>query len=261
MIGIFEKRIRQAFSGAARQYDTLAGLHREIGRELTRKIREGQPRGDILDVGMGTGWFTNRLKHFFPEARVVGVDSAAGMVARAAGLEEEFYPLRADARALPLRCGSMGVVTSNLAYQWVGNLPEAFAENRRVLREGGLMAMTMFGRDTFRELFDALARAREFSGGEPLRLYRLATAGQVCRALEEAGFKSIRTDEERIKVRYPDLRAILKWIRDIGANALSPGVFIGKDLLVRAEDYYNATYCDRLGVYTTFEVIWVSARK
>jgi malonyl-CoA O-methyltransferase len=261
MIGALEKRIRRAFSGAAQQYDTLAGLHREIGRELTRKIRQGHQEGNILDVGMGTGWFTNRLKGLFPEARVFGVDSAAGMVARAAGLEENFHPLRADARALPLRDGALGLVTSNLAYQWVGNLPEAFAENRRVLREGGLMAMTMFGRDTFQELFDALARARELSGGDPLPLCRLATAGEVRRALEQAGFKSIRTDEERIKVRYPDLRAILKWIRDIGANALSPGVFLGKSLLARAEDYYNATYCDRLGVYTTFEVIWVCARK
>ena len=57
-----------------------------------------------------------------------------------------------------------------------------------------------------------------------------------------------------------DMRAILTWIRDIGANAHQP-LFIGKQQLQQAETFYNSQYRDHLGVYTTFEVIWLEAKK
>ena len=55
-------KIRKAFSEAADQYDILASLQREIGRELIKKIVRlptGMPEARcILDVGCGTGYLT-----------------------------------------------------------------------------------------------------------------------------------------------------------------------------------------------------------
>ena len=78
-IRYIDQKIRKAFSDAAVQYDVLTGLHKEIGRELIHKVKERECQR-ILDVGMGTGWLTNRLTYFFPESNVVGIDFASGMI-------------------------------------------------------------------------------------------------------------------------------------------------------------------------------------
>ena len=52
--------------------------------------------------------------------------------------------------ALPFAASAFDLVWSNLALQWVNDLPRAFAELRRVLQVGGLFAFTTFGPDTLR---------------------------------------------------------------------------------------------------------------
>src|SRR3989338_4134445 len=105
---LIDDKIRRAFSDAAPQYDVLTGLHKEIGRELLAKAAADEGSGPILDVGtvpiptfildvgMGTGWFTGRLKNCFPDARVVGIDFAAGMVDVAGGRGKECAGVPAD---------------------------------------------------------------------------------------------------------------------------------------------------------------------
>lgn len=255
---VIDKKICNAFSNAAVQYDVLASLHREIGRELTRKLRNLDGGGWILDVGMGTGWFTNRMKHFFSESRVVGLDFSSQMIKGSLERDEIFDRIQGDANHLPLRSDSIKLITSNLAYQWVTDLSSAFGQCHNVLQHEGHIMMTMFGYNTFKEIFKSLENVK---GSSSFNIQRLAKVEDVKEALYSAGFKDVIVDYERIKVRYPDMMAILKWIKDIGANTRIKNLFIGKDLLGRANDYYNETYCDRFGVYTTFEVIWLEGKK
>ena len=71
----------------------------------------------------------------------------------------------------------------------------------------------------------------------------------------------INIDSEKVKVRFPDMMSLIKWIKNIGANALEKDIYIGRELLARMNDYYNLHFKDRLGIYATFEVIWVQAKK
>ena len=52
---------------------------------------------------------------------------------------------------------AVDLVWSNLALQWVNDLPRALAEFRRVLTVGGLLSFTTFGPDTLKELRAAFA--------------------------------------------------------------------------------------------------------
>src|SRR3989338_5754853 len=157
ILNAIDKRIRKAFSSAAMQYDVLSSMQKEIGRELVNKL--SHPRGDIstpgvefiLDVGMGTGWMTNRLANFFPDAKVVGIDSAVGMIEQARKKYENLNTVNADARMLPFKSGQFDIVISNLAYQWVPDLDQAFAETHRLLKKEGTLCLTMFGSGTLKE--------------------------------------------------------------------------------------------------------------
>ena len=272
LLKFIDDKIRRAFSDAAVQYDVLTGLHKEIGRELLVRIAEHEGSGAILDVGIvpiptfildvgvGTGWFTGRLKNYFPEARVVGIDFAEGMVEAARNREKDFAILQADAHQMPFQKNIFELIVSNLAYQWVGDLPKAFADCHAILKKEGKLYLTMFGHDTFQELFEALAKTRDAAKGG-IALTRLADRGQVIDALTKAGFQDVNVEEEYIKVHFQDMPALVKWIKDIGANALMGDMFIGRGWLTRADAYYKENFGDQWGVSATFEVIWVSARK
>lgn len=262
ILDVLDKRIRKAFSDAAMQYDMLTSLHKEIGRELSKKIEHHDPCTKVLDIGMGTGWFTHRLTNTFPDAMVVGIDFASGMISCAHEREGTFKIVQADAAQLPFKDGVFDIITSNLAYQWIDNLPQAFRFCRARLNKNGIMCLTMFGYNTFYELFTALEMCADAKNRESnFAMPRLANEDQVIGALEQAGFNEVHVEAERIKVRFSDMMSLIKWVKDIGANALPKDIYMGKDLLLRANDYYNTHFKDRLGVYATFEVIWVEASR
>jgi malonyl-CoA O-methyltransferase len=262
LFDVIDKKIRKAFSDAAMHYDMLTGLHKEIGRELTKKIGDHGPCTAVLDIGMGTGWFTHRLTDIFPCAVVVGLDFASGMIASARKREGTYKIVQADAAYLPFKEGVFDIITSNLAYQWIEHLPRAFGLCHSRLNKNGILCFTMFGHHTFDELFTALEMCTQANGqGKDFAMRRLADKDQVAGALGEAGFKDAYLTAERIRVRFPDMMGLVKWVKDIGANSLPRDMYMGKDLLVRANDYYNTHFRDRLGVYATFEVIWVEARR
>lgn len=259
---VIDKKVCNGFSNAAVRYDRRTDLHKEIGRRLAGKIEKDEGSLPLLDVGMGTGFFTRRLKDRFPDAVVVGLDFAPGMVACARQKGGQSIIVQADAAHLPFKEGAFGVIASNLAYQWVEDLPRAFALCRSRLSQSGRLYLTMFGHDTFRELFTALDACAGGNGGpKGPSVRRLADKMQVTEALKAAGFYAPLVETEHRKIHFPDMMHLIKWIKDIGANTLPKDVYMGKDLLLRANQHYNAHFRDPSGVYATFEVIWVEARR
>ncbi len=259
-----DQRIRRAFSDSALQYEALTSLHKEIGRELIHKIPANGSFLKILDVGMGTGWFTNRLKNIFPDSLVVGLDFADGMIETTRQYQEDFKVIQAHARALPFKEASFALIVSNLAYQWIGDHPLAFRRSYEVLEKDGIFSFTMFGHETFKELFEALENSieKKFSKERPdFPVRRLAKCEHIEAALQSVGFLDVHVDFERIKVRFPDMMGLIQWTKNIGANNLEKNIYIGKDLLLRANDYYNEHFKDSFGITATFEVVWASGRK
>lgn len=259
LLKLIDQKIRKAFSDSATQYEVLTGLQHEIGRDLIKRVQQREDCRRILDVGMGTGRMTNRLSFFFPEAKVVGIDFAPGMVAAAQAKYSGFGMLLADALHLPFLEDAFDIVVSNLVYQWADDLPKAFSEAHRVTKPGGTFSFTMFGHRTLQELFDSLQTVPSGNGGASLR--RLPSREDVAATLAGSGFSGVKTDYELIKINFDDMFALLRWLKDIGANRPGQNVFVGREFLRRAGEYYRRKYHNRWGIYATFEVIWAEAYK
>jgi malonyl-CoA O-methyltransferase len=235
---VFDPRqVRRAFSRASTSYDAAAQLQHDVEARLLESLDYYELRPDdgdasagdrrrtprvALDLGCGPGHAADAMQIRWPRAWVIAIDLALPMLRRTA--RRSWNPLRrapdrvcADARALPLADDSVDVLFCNLCLQWVEDLPAAFAGFRRVLRPGGLLLCSTFGPDTLHELRAAFAAADDAPHVNPF-----VSIAQFGDALMQAGFRDPVLDRD-LQVRgYPDMPALMRELRAIGAtNALS----------------------------------------
>ncbi len=252
-----EREVRRAFGRAAAGYDEAAFLQREVADRLLERLEviRIEPRR-VLDLGCGTGRSAEILKRRFRKARVVALDQALPMAARAGARSRWMRPvdaLCADARRLPLASGSVDLVFSSLMLQWVDDRAACFDELRRVLRPGGLLLFTSFGPDTLRELRESWAAANGHA-----HVHDFDDMHHLGDELVAAGFRDPVMDGETLTVTYDDARQLMRDLKAIGAHNASTGRsrgLTGRDRFQCMLDHYERFRADgRLPA--TWEVVY-----
>ena len=259
---LINKKVQAAFTKAANNYEKLSDFHKQIAWRLLSKAKDVRNTNMVLDVGMGTGFFTEKLSWFLDTSKIVGIDFSLAMIEKAKASGCSIETIQADACRLPFRSNSFDLLVSNLSYQWVDNLTQAFKEAHRVLNGGSKLLTTMFGYNTFKEMFISLENcvSQDYKGKE-LPIKRLYNHHQVALALKNSGFTNIKIKCEQVKIRFDDLFDLLRWSKGIGANALNKNMYVGKDLLKRSNIFYLRNFRDEMSAYSTFEIIWIEADK
>ncbi len=253
------QKIRKNFSKAAINYDNLAVLQQTIGSRFLFQLKDEIPQR-TLDIGMGTGWLTQRLCEQFKDSRIVGIDFSDGMIARARNKKERFRILQAEAANLPFVSESFDLIVSNLMYQWVEDLKKSFGEARRTLKEHGSFYLSTFGPQTLHELFASIEKS---SNGRQLKLSNavLPSKEKITDALLHNGFRDFHVTSEIFKVYFSNVTSLLRWLKNIGANTTQKNVFLGKEMLLKADDFYHKSFLDEKGIFASFEVVWAKAKK
>jgi ubiquinone/menaquinone biosynthesis C-methylase UbiE len=99
---------------------------------------------DVLDLGCGTGRLLGRASERWPDARLVGIDVASKMIAKAKGKyggDTRFRFEVADAASLPLEPASIDVAMSTLSFHHWGDQVGGLRQVARVLRPGGVFIL------------------------------------------------------------------------------------------------------------------------
>jgi len=212
-----KRRVAESFSRAAASYDAVAGLQRQVGTELLADLPVLAPR-HWLDLGCGTGHFTRALARRYPGAEGTALDLAEGMLRHARPLGGARHFVAGDAERLPLRDGSLDLIFSSLAVQWCADFAAVLAEVRRVLRPGGVLAFSSLCVGTLQELRDSWQAVDGF-----VHVNRFRRFGDY-QALCAASGLEVLTLERRARVlHFPDLRALSRSLKDLGAHNLNPG--------------------------------------
>jgi SAM-dependent methyltransferase len=164
---------------------------------------------------------------------------------------------------LPFQPGSLDLVISALAFQFVNDLPGVLAQVRRALRPDGLLLAAMIGGDTLTELRQCFAAAEaECEGGVSPRVAPFADLRDVGGLLQRAGFALPVTDLDHIVVRYDSAFALMQDLRRMGAT----NILVERRrtptrhaTLLRMAQIYAERFADPDGrIRATYDVIWLS---
>lgn len=252
-----KQRVRASFAKASVSYDAMAALQRKVGTHLFNKLSMDES-DQVLDLGCGTGFFTQLIVESNKEANVYALDLALPMLHKTKNREQcENVPLIcADAEQLPFIDNSMQLISSNLALQWCQNLEQLFSGVYRVLDNEGSFVFSTFGVNALNELKAAWATVDDFP-----HVNEFCSEFMLQSALDKAGFVDIQIEGHTYHSEYKSVLDLMRELKGIGAHNVNHN---RKKTLTSKGDLRNmiAAYPEEAGgvVKASFEILYVIAK-
>ena len=251
-----KKDVASSFSRAAKQYDKVAKLQKQVADEVLKLNTEYS--GVIADIGCGTGYCSEQLRHRADE--IVGIDISPGMldVAREKNIPNTTW-VCGDMEKLQLKNESVDGIISSLSIQWSENLSASFAEMYRILKPGGWVAFSTLGPETLHELRDSWKKINRY-----VHVNRFDPLSDVSRLIEENGFHISKSIQKNIALQYDCALELMRELKAIGAHNVNRGKNAGlttRGQISALEKHYE-TYRDETGkLPATYETYFFLLRK
>ncbi|MBN1672796.1 MAG: methyltransferase domain-containing protein [Kiritimatiellae bacterium] len=211
-----EKSVRARFTAAAGSYDSYARVQKRVASKLATLMPASPWPRRILEIGCGSGQFTERLLAGGRASTVHAIDVSGGMVREARarlGRDRRLSLAVADLLAFE-SATPYGLIGSSCALHWITPLQAAMERVAGLLEEGGLLVCALMLRSTLGELHEA--RLRVAPAKPPLG--RLPEPEDVRVCFEAAGFVFVRAFDEVLTASYPSAAAFLADIRGQGVT-------------------------------------------
>ena len=254
---IFDRNLLRVRQQRARALGAETFLIDRIASELGERLAVVRRQFERA-VDLGTP--TDTVRRVLAESgKVTTIVSAAPAV----GPRDASLRVAADEEALPFADGSLDLIVSALALQFVNDLPGTLIQIRRALKPDGLLLAALIGGDSLTELREAFAQAEsEIEGGVSPRVAPFADVRELGALLQRAGFALPVVDTDRLTVRYSTVFALMRDLRRMGAtNMLSERrrTPLRRATLQRMTEIYAQRFADTDGrLRASFEIVWLS---
>jgi len=253
-----KQALAKNFSLVARQYNEVAILQKEVGSRLLERLDliKKEP-GTILDLGAGTGSFSEPLAVKYPKANIINLDFAIDMLSwlknnrqhSPSGISPPVL-LCADAEQIPLESDSIDLVFSNCSILWM-NHRKTFQEIYRILKPNGLFLFSTLGPDTLKEIRHFLQRSTHF-----LPTNAFMDMHDVGDFLLQSHFFDPVMDRENLILNYQDVDILISDLKSFGEDMDS---HLQKSFLETETKKFSL---DSLGAFSiTYECIYGIAWK
>ncbi len=164
----------------------------------------------VLDLGCGPGTITAGLAEAVaPTGTLIAIDREPGQLVLATTAAPSAHGVAARAEALPVATGTLDVVFAHAVFEHLPNPVAVLTELQRVLRPGGLLALSSSDWSAARveprtpDVERALAahyRLRRAAGGDPFM------GGRLADLVRANGFVDVRfSAHDRVDMTYPQL--------------------------------------------------------
>lgn len=252
---IFDRRLLRVRQRRARRLMPatflLDRVATDLGERLSAILRK-------FDVAVDLGTPSDAVRRVLAANKNIGTVITTGLDG-----DDDSVRVAADEEALPFADGSLDLMVSALALQFVNDLPGTLIQIRRALKPDGLLLAALIGGDSLTELRSAFAAAEsEVEGGISPRVAPFADIRELGGLLQRAGFALPVVDSERITVRYNSALALMRDLRRMGATNIlherrrRP---LKRATFARMAEIYIERFSDADGrIRSTFEIIWLS---
>jgi ubiquinone/menaquinone biosynthesis C-methylase UbiE len=224
-----QRRIqRYGWDAAAPAYDNSWSIQLWPTHDTLLKMASLKPGMRVLEIACGTGLVTMRVADAVaPGGSVFATDIAGEMVAETANqaLSKGFDNVetaRMEAENLPLEDDSFDVAICALGLMYVPDPVRALAEMCRVVKPGGIVAVTVWGERRncgWADIFPIID-ARVKSEVCPL-FFSMGFPNVLSASMETAGLTRIEQTRRTVDMLFPDYVSLLHAQIDGGPVALA----------------------------------------
>jgi malonyl-CoA O-methyltransferase len=252
-----KETITNNFSKHASSYDKYAGVQSEAAGMLAKMLPEDGV-GHILEIGCGTGTYTEMLKDKFKSAKIKAVDISEPMVRLARKkLDDDRVSFETgDAEAMDIGSG-YNLITSNAVFHWLCDLDNIIEKTRQALAPDGVLAFSIFGPNTFSELKMSLISA---TGQDVFIASDMFYEKVRIQNFLQKHFENVEVEERLIKEKHLSVHELLRKIKYSGTRGKS--VCMRKvwspDLLKKIECEYIKNFGS---IEATYRVFFCKARR
>jgi len=214
----FSPVIAAHFDKAAGSYINAATLQQQVALDLAAllpaaallPVAAPQQRQVLLDVGCGPGWYHPQLASHCHE--LWAVDLSPAMLAQAQKLGCASRYLQADVCQIPLPDSSVDLIFSSLMLQWCATPQQAFNELCRLLKPGGMLLLSTLVQGSMAEFRQSWAGV-----DDDAHQLELLAATELLAQLQPLGVH-VASEQKQYQVFYPDVQALARGFKQIGAN-------------------------------------------
>jgi malonyl-CoA O-methyltransferase len=248
------KHINRNFGKASLTYDEHAQLQRIVREDCMNMAENCWRAGSrILDLGSGTGAFSLEAKERGLEWHITQMDMALGMCQKS--IEHNPLAVNASAAAIPFADKSFDGVFSSLMLQWVYDPLPVMREIARVTKPESLCVISTLTQGTLQELRESFTAV-----DNNLHVNYFADPAPLTALCVHAGFKLMACEEETFTIDYPDVIALMRSLKAIGATTTQEarkGGLMTPRQLGRIESHYRQHFGKKKGLPATWQVLYM----
>lgn len=251
--------VASSFSKAAAHYDQFAQLQRDIGLQLLDSVST-KNSNLILDLGCGTGYFSEKIIALLPECEMTCLDLSAAMLEQVSKKKlPQVTCLQGDIDNLPFSLNRFDLIFSNLVLQWSEDLSLCLKQLKGCLVDGGKLHFSTLLNGSLNELTEAWKNVDSNS-----HTNAFLSLDNIKKALQQAGFKKLNITTETRILTYQSVTAVMRALKGIGANHVHGHRAVkisGRHLIKLLEQGYSPFVNAQGELNLTYQVCYVEAQK
>lgn len=246
--------IARHFGRARESYEQAARLQRVVAAKALTLLTP--TAGLLLDLGSGPGWFHPKLKQHC--ADLIALDLSFDMLQKTSAAQQAALVCQADAQFLPVASESIDRVFSSLMLQWCEQPELVLHEINRVLRPGGSAVISTLLDGTlqeFKQAWSEVDQHQHINQFLPLDFYK-----QPERQYPHLG---LQLQTETVQLQYPDVLALARELKDLGANTVTQGrnkALTGKKRWQQVQQAYPSR-CRDGQISASYQVLYLTLTK
>ncbi len=240
--------VQRSFDRAAASYRQAADVQAEIAEKLAAMISLDHCEAG-LEIGCGDGLFTEKLVARVAIKRLLSLDLAHNLLVR---LPEHLstFPIQANAEQLPIKAGSIDLLTSSSCLQWFTNPQTSLPGLLRCLKDRGSFYFSVFCQGTFQEM-EQINQQCGFG-----QVKSLPQDSAFLDILQSATKGQVFMKTETITRFYPDVMTFLKTQKGTGAGHTENKKFTGRRALQKFIAAYEEQFGTPDGVKVSYQIAY-----